>query len=74
MSNSLADKFWGHGDGHKGYATPAWCPFCNGEIRVEILDYTAAGRPIVRLEHECVYVGGNVVEQGSGNAIPGEAT
>ena len=46
------------------------CPYCGVELNVELVDRLANGTPIVRFEHECVYVGGNVVGQGSGNASP----
>lgn len=48
------------------------CPYCGQELDVELVDWTANGTPIVRFEHECVYVGGNIVYPESGNAIPGE--
>ena len=47
----------------------SWCPYCGEELNVEVVNWLANGTPIVRLEHECVYVGGNVVHPESGTAI-----
>ena len=47
-----------------------WCSYCGGELNIEVIDYTATGTPIMRVEHECVYIGGDVVSQESGNASP----